>query len=283
MSTAIKSVFAGLFLLHSSGFAAEGGGVSRTSYQITEVFGLPISNSQVTSWAIAIIFVLLLRLIIGKVKMVPGRGQAFFETIIEALSGVIEPIVGKHVFRHCFPILAGFFLIILAHNWSGLFPGVGTFGHYDGEKLTYFYRPQNSDLNNTLALAAIGIITWLYFSFRYAGPKTFFLDVFGNKADKAQTPAFIYYALFPLFIMVGFIELISFSIRPVSLSLRLYGNIFGGETLLDSMITTAPWLVPLPFYFFEFMVGLVQALVFTLLLAVYIGLICNHGDEEHAH
>lgn len=282
MSRAIKSVLAGIFLLQTSLFGADG--VSRQGYQIGEVFGIPISNSQVTSWVVAIIFVLVLRfVIIGKIRIIPGKGQAFVETIVESLSGVIKPIVGKHVFRHCFPILAAFFLIILVHNWSGLLPGVGTFGWYDEEKLTYFYRPQNSDLNNTLALSALGIFFWLYFSLRYAGPKTFFLDVFGNKADKKQTPAFIYYALFPMFIAVGFIELISFSIRPVSLSLRLFGNIFGGETLLDSMITTAPWIVPIPFYFFEFMVGLVQALVFTLLLAVYIGLICNHGDDEHAH
>jgi F-type H+-transporting ATPase subunit a len=80
--------------------------------------------------------------------------------------------------------------------------------------------------------------------------------------------------------MVGFIEVISILFRPVSLSLRLYGNVFGGENLLTNMTNLVSWVVPVPFYFLEVLIGFVQALVFTLLVAVYIGSICNH-EEEH--
>jgi len=83
---------------------------------------------------------------------------------------------------------------------------------------------------------------------------------------------------------VGLIEIVSILFRPVSLSFRLFGNVFGGENLLANMTSLISWIVPVPFYFLEILIGAVQAFVFTLLTAVYIGLICNHGDDgEHAH
>ena len=87
-----------------------------------------------------------------------------------------------------------------------------------------------------------------------------------------------------MFLAVGVIEIVSILFRPVSLTFRLFGNVYGGESLLHSMFTLIPgleWILPLPFYFMEVLIGLVQALVFMLLIAVYIGLMCNHGDEHH--
>jgi F-type H+-transporting ATPase subunit a len=106
-------------------------------------------------------------------------------------------------------------------------------------------------------------------------------DLFGNKADKNEIPALIYYPLFLIFFGVGLIEVISIAFRPVSLSFRLFGNVFGGENLLHSMSAITPWILPVPFYFLELLIGFVQALVFTLLVSVYIGLICAHGDDHH--
>ena len=94
----------------------------------------------------------------------------------------------------------------------------------------------------------------------------------------------MYGILSVIFILVGFIEILSIVFRPISLSFRSFGNVFGGESLLHSMFNLVPqlsWLLPVPFYFMEVLIGLVQALVFTLLVAVYIGLICNHEEEEH--
>jgi F-type H+-transporting ATPase subunit a len=108
-----------------------------------------------------------------------------------------------------------------------------------------------------------------------------FLDIFGNKADKKEIPTAIYYFLFVIFFAVGLIEVISIVFRPVSLSFRLFGNVFGGENLLVSMTNLIGYIVPVPFYFLEVLIGAVQAMVFTLLVAVYIGLICNHDDGEH--
>jgi F-type H+-transporting ATPase subunit a len=159
---------------------------------------------------------------------------------------------------------------------------VGAFGFYDEKgNLDYWMRPGNADLNMTLALAIVAMLSWLFYIFKFAGPKTVFLDIFGNKADKKEIPTAIYYFLFVIFFAVGLIEVISIVFRPVSLSFRLFGNVFGGENLLVSMTNLIGYIVPVPFYFLEVLIGAVQAMVFTLLVAVYIGLICNHDDGEH--
>ena len=125
------------------------------------------------------------------------------------------------------------------------------------------------------------MLAWLIISLRVAGPKFFVWELFGNKADKNETPALIYVMLAPIFMMVGVIEIISICFRPVSLSFRLFGNVFGGENLLTSMTGMVPYLVPIPFYFYEVLVGVIQALIFTLLVAIYIGLMTNHDEEAH--
>jgi F-type H+-transporting ATPase subunit a len=109
---------------------------------------------------------------------------------------------------------------------------------------------------------------------RYAGPGLLIKDLFGNKADKKELAPAMYWGLSLVFIVVGVIEVVSIFIRPVTLSMRLFGNVFGGENLLHAM-----HFLP-PFYFLELLVGFIQGLVFTLLTAVYIGLICNHGDDH---
>jgi len=285
--TALFSIVTLLFL---AGAGEAQAAVPPAPDTLTEVFGIPITNSMITSWVISIGLIVLVRWLIKKPTLVPHRGQALVETIFEGIKGLIEPIVGKHMVKPVFPLLVGLFLFILLHNWSGLLPGVGTIGwgydrpegFYITEKLV---RPGNTDLNTTLALALIGMVAWLYFIFRYAGPKIIWHDLFGNKASKSETPVAIYYMLIPIFLMVGLIEMISIAFRPVSLSLRLYGNMFGGENLLMSMSDFFAWIVPIPFYFFEFMVSIIQASIFIMLIAIYIGLICNHegGEGEDAH
>ncbi|MEM6772973.1 MAG: F0F1 ATP synthase subunit A, partial [Bacteroidota bacterium] len=148
--------------------------------------------------------------------------------------------------------------------------------------LKYWMRPANADLNSTLGMALVAMGAWLFISLKVAGPKFFIWELFGNKADRNETPKAVYLLLFPIFFGVGLIEVVSIMFRPVSLSFRLYGNVFGGENLLVSMTNIAPYVVPTIFYFYEVLVGVVQALIFTLLVAIYVGLMTNH-DEDHAH
>jgi F-type H+-transporting ATPase subunit a len=278
-------------VLTMAGFlsASEVQAVSLSPYKLIEetpFLGLPITNSMVMSWVISLFIILAVRMLVGKPQLVPSAGQAVVENLLGGIRDIMEPIVGKALIGKVFPVLIGFFTFILIQNWSGLLPGVGAFGFYDEHgHLIYWMRPGNADLNMTVALAILSAtVGWTYFVLRYAGLKTLLLDLFGNKADPREVPKAIYILLFPVFFGVGLIEVISILFRNVSLSFRLFGNVFGGENLLASMTELAGWIVPIPFYFLELLIGGVQALVFTLLTAVYIGLICNHGDDEgHAH
>ncbi|ADE55123.1 F0F1 ATP synthase subunit A [Coraliomargarita akajimensis] len=263
--------------------AAGDGGVSPSPYKLTEFLGLPVTNTILTTWVISLLLILGVRVFVGTPKLIPGKWQAVLESIIDGLKGLLEPIVGKKAFPMTFPLLMGLFIFILIHNWSGLIPGVGVFGFYDDHgHLKYWMRPANSDLNATFGMALVAMAAWLFISLKVAGPKFFIWELFGNKADKKETPAAIYFLLMPIFLLVGVIEIVSIAFRPVSLSFRLFGNVFGGENLLTSMTGLAPYIVPIPFYFYEVLVGVVQALIFTLLVAIYIGLMTNH-DEDHAH
>jgi F-type H+-transporting ATPase subunit a len=263
-------------------FASEGEGVAPAAAKLVDFgHGWAITNSMVTGWSVSALLVALVIWLIGKPKALPTKGQAVVESLIEALRGLFEPIVGKQAFPLAFPLLVTFFLFILFHNWMGLIPGVGTMGwghDVDGQfHITRpWIRPHNADFNSTIALALVSFGAWLIIVFKIAGPKIILWDLFGNKAEKSETPGWLYPILSLVFIIVGFIEVFSIMIRPFTLSVRLFGNIFGGENLLHG---TSFFFV---FYFMELLVGLIQALVFTLLTAVYIGLLCNHGDD-HAH
>jgi F-type H+-transporting ATPase subunit a len=264
-------------------FAADGEGVSPSAARF-DVGGLSITSSMVTGWIVSALLVLLVLWLIGKPSIVPSKGQAVIETLIEALRELFEPIIGKRAFPTAFPILITFFVFILFHNWMGLIPGVGTVGWGHGENwwnLQHIERPLirpfNSDFNGTIALAIISFGAWLIIVLKFAGPALIAKDLFGNKAEKTETPGWLYPILSLVFLVVGLIEVFSIAIRPFTLSVRLFGNVFGGENLLHG---TSFFPV---FYFMELLVGLIQALVFTLLTSVYIGLLVNHGDDHAAH
>ncbi|MCF7711265.1 MAG: F0F1 ATP synthase subunit A [Opitutales bacterium] len=261
-------------------------GVSPTATDLFTIAGFPISNSILTTWIIAALIIIAVRLAVGTPKLIPGKGQAVVEGMAQGLRDALEPIVGKQMIGKTFPLLCGFFVFILLMNWSGLLPGVGTIKYsHDGHWLEAI-RPANSDLNTTLALSIISFLAWTYFVLRYAGLKVLIFDLFGNKADRKEIGWGMWIMLSFIFVGVGGIEVVSIAFRLISLSFRLYGNVFGGENLIHSLGGIAPYVVPAIAGLLEVLVGLIQAFVFTLLSAVYIGLICNHEgghDEEHAH
>jgi F-type H+-transporting ATPase subunit a len=265
------------------GFPLAAEGVAPSAARLVDFgHGWGITNSMVTGWAISLLLVALIMWLVGRPTIIPSRGQAVFESLLEGLRDIFEPIVGKRAFPTAFPILVTFFVFILFHNWMGLIPGVGTMGWGVDDASGHFHltrpfiRPHNADFNGTIALALISFGAWAIIVFKFAGPKTIMMDLFGNKADKNETPAWLYPILSLVFLAVGLIEVFSIAIRPFTLSVRLFGNIFGGENLLHG---TGFVFV---FYFMELLVGVIQALVFTLLTAVYIGLLCNHEGGDHA-
>jgi len=275
--------FASVLALPAALFANEGEGVAPAAAHLVDLGnGWAITNSMATGWAVSALIIGAILFAVRKPQVLPTKSQAVFESVLEALRDLFEPIVGKKAFPAAFPLLVSFFVFILIQNWMGLLPGVGTIGwghEVDGKfhMTSPWIRPFTSDFNGTIALALISFGAFLILIFKFAGPKLILWDLFGNKADKSETPVWLYPFLSLVFIVVGCIEVFSIAIRPFTLSVRLFGNVFGGENLLHG---TSFFFV---FYFMELLVGLIQAIVFTLLSSVYIGLICNHGDDhDHA-
>jgi len=274
-------LFAPAAILMAAGSTAEAS-VSPKADVLFDIFGLPVTNSIATSWVVSLILVIGLRILVGRPKLVPTKGQAVIEGMINWVrNDIVGPIVGKKALGATLPVVLGLFFYILIQNWSGLIPGVGSIGYGHTDEAGKFHvvqsliRPANADWNGTIALAIVAMAAWLFIILKYAGPKLIIKDLFGNKADKKEVGVGMFYGLSVIFFLVGFIEIFSILLRPFTLSVRLFGNIYGGENLLHATYFTPP------FYFLELLVGFVQAFVFVLLLSVYIGLITNHGDEEH--
>ncbi len=263
-------------------FASEGQGVAPAAAKLYDFGnGWAITNSMATGWTVSAVLIALILFAVRKPQVLPTKSQAVFESLLEGLRDLFEPIVGKKAFPATFPLLVTFFIFILIQNWMGLLPGVGTIGwghDVDGafHITSPWIRPFTADFNSTIALALVSFGAYLIIIFKYAGPKLILWDLFGNKADKKETPGWLYPFLTLVFLLVGCIEVFSIVIRPFTLSVRLFGNVFGGENLLHG---TGFIFI---FYFMELLVGLIQATVFTLLTSVYIGLLCNHGDDHEA-
>ena len=261
-------------------------GVNPKATDLVEIGGIPVSNTILTTWILTALIIIAIRVLVGTPKIVPRKGQALVENMASGLRDALEPIVGKSMIGKVFPTLCGFFVFILLMNWSGLLPGVGTIKYGEPGHWLDAIRPATSDLNTTLALSAISFVAWTYFVLRYAGFKVLIFDLFGNKADKKELSFPMWIMLSFIFLGVGGIEVVSIAFRLISLSFRLYGNVYGGENLIHALGGIAPYVIPAVAGLLEVLVGLIQAFVFTLLSAVYIGLICNHEgghDEEHAH
>jgi F-type H+-transporting ATPase subunit a len=305
------------FLGSAYAFAGEGGILPKAESPIADNGILSyLTNSLLTSALISLVIAMAVRFVVrGGVRIVPHSGQACIEGVIEGIGGILEPIVGRHLFPKILPLLMGYFVFILIQNLSGLLPGIGSVGWEREGHLRSIFRPMNADLNATLALAMVATAAWAYCCVKSVGFGGLYQHIFGNKASRNEIGAVIYGILFLIFFGVGIVECLSILFRIVSLSFRLFGNVFGGENLLHNMFEMSEFLtvnglvgtdfyamlasysprlamvingimgklgyfLPLPFYFLEFLVSLVQAFVFTLLVAVYIGLICNHGEEE---
>ncbi len=250
---------------------------------------IPISNSMLVSWMVTFVIIFMIRSATGKISLVPRGMQNFFEFMIETLYETLEGIMGHHLTKKTFWFFASIFLFILFSNWLSLVPFVGnlTIKSVDGETVGLL-RAVNSDLNMPLALATIYGILWLYWSITEVGPIGMLQHIFGVKGGLSGA---LKWSLMPLFFAVGLIEVISIFFRQISLPLRLYGNIFAGENLLEvmthlglgfpGMLKLLGCLLPLPFYFLEILVAFVQALVFMLLTSVFTGMMCQHEEEAH--
>jgi F-type H+-transporting ATPase subunit a len=267
--------------------AEPGHGLPQSAVEIARPLGLPVTNSMIVTWIVAVGLIVFAQLATRKMTDVPGGAQNFLEWIVESVYGLLESIIGRHLVDKTFWFFGTIFIFILATNWIGLLPGVGTigWGHQTAEGFVVeqpLFRGGNADLNMTLAMALIFFACWIVWALQEVGIGGVAKELF---APKGETTGVLKVLMIVVFFAAGCLEIVSILFRPVSLSFRLYGNVFAGENMLETMGTMVPglgWLLPIPFYFMELLVGVVQALVFMLLTAVFTLLICHHEEAAPA-
>lgn len=256
---------------------------------VFHIGSFPITNAMVNGWIAVIFFVLIAFCIRNRHALIPKGFQNFMEGIVEFLLKEVEKVTGnKKKARQFLPIVGTIFIFILFSNWIGLFPGtgsIGVWGELHGKiELIPLFRPAASDLNLTLAIALFAVITSHVMALMTVGPLNHiskFINIRGILKAIPKGPMAIVVAIIEF--GVGFIEIISEIAKVVSLSLRLFGNIFAGEVLMTVMLGLMALVVPIPFMFLELLVGAVQATVFAMLTLAYLVVATDengHGEEE---
>ena len=292
-TTLIALCATGLLAAPTLAWAAESAEHETLSLKAVPLFqigGFPVTNSILVSWVVALGVIICAQLATRNIQTVPGGAQNFWEWLVESLHNFLESIIGHELVKKTFWFFATIFIFILFANWFGLIPGVGTigWGHTDPASGAFhierpLLRGANADLNMTSAMALIFFVLWFIWALQANGIGGFLMHLFG---PKGETSGVLKIVMVVVFFLVGWLEIISILFRPVSLSFRLFGNIFAGESILEAMSHMVPalaWLIPIPFYFLEILVGFVQALVFMLLTAIFTLLIAQHSPGEAAH
>ena len=237
--------------------------VSITPEIITDIFGIPVTNTLITSIIATVVLLIIAYFATKKMKEVPNGLQNLFEAVIEALFKMIDSVTEnrKQTYQF-FPLVSTIFIFIILSNWLGLVPGFGSVGFFetahDGGHSTFIplLRSANSDLNTTLALAIVSVTATQIFGIAALG-----ILKYGKKFINFSSPITFF---------VGILELISEVAKMISFSFRLFGNVFAGEVLLVVIMTLVPFIAPLPFFALELFVGFVQALVFAMLTTVFL-------------
>lgn len=247
-----------------------------------------VTNSLLNSWLVVFIVVIISLIVRSKVSAVPQKLQNVFEMVIEMFLGVFDSVTGsREKSLKFFPLVFSFFIFILLNNWLGLLPGIGSIGNViveHGEKIFVpYFRGGTADLNTTLALAIIGVVASHIIGVTAVGA-WHYLNKFINIKALLEIPKKVLkeptiLIINPIKIFVGLIELTGEVAKVASLSFRLFGNIFAGEVLLASMSAILAFVLPIPFMFLEIIVGLIQALIFAMLILVYLSI--NTSHEEH--
>ena len=279
-----------------------------------------ITNTLLSSWLTTIVLVVGSWAITRKMKETPSRWQGALEMVIEGFYNLVEGAAGQKWARRFFPTVMTIFLFVIASNWLGLTPLFGGWGalhsaehgqqvEWLGESKTFgiwvkaesghgeseelyalapMFRAATTDLNVTFALAIVSVFMTQYFGVSALGIGYFskFINLRGVVAaftkkgiGCAGRVATLGMGLIDF--VIGLIESISEIGKVVSFSFRLFGNIFAGEVLLGVMAFLIPYLISLPFYGLEILVGIVQAMVFMMLsVAFFVVATTSHGEEH---
>jgi F-type H+-transporting ATPase subunit a len=249
-----------------------------------------VTNALLTSWLAVFIIIILSLTLRFALREIPGKVQNIFEIIVDGALGLCDQVTNDRALSlKIFPIAISVFFFILLNNWLGLLP-LGGFGIIEqgehGLAFIPFLRGGTADINTTIALAVMAVLGANIFGVFSVGIwKTFNkyvnLKAIGGIFTKVwHEPTIVLVA--PIMFFVGLIEIIGEFAKVASLSFRLFGNVFAGEVLLASMAALVAYLVPIPFIFLEILVGVIQALIFSILLVVYFTISAS-DHEEHEH
>lgn len=230
-------------------------------------FDFPVTNSLLTATIVVALFFLLAFRYYREATNGKKTGfYYFFQFLVNSIYSLFESVLGEKT-KYFFPLLFSFFMFIILQNWFGLLPGVGSIlvAVKEHEKILHIplFRGGNADLNTTFALAITSVVMIQVFGIKFLGFKGY-LKKFINLTN-------------PINFFLGILEILSEFSKILSFSFRLFGNIFAGEVLLTIVAFLVPVLASFPFIILEVFVGFIQALVFSMLTAVFIsGAIASH-------
>ena len=258
---------------------------------IFHLFGFPITNSIIASWLSIIVLVGIAYAVTHRIKLIPSRLQSLLEFAIEWMLNFCQDVAGEKNGRRFFPIITTIFLFVLFNAWLSLLPGFGSIliTGAEGHEV-HLLRGANTDINMPLALALIAFVFveyqgisslgGLHYMRKFVNVGRFFGGV-GQVFRGRLKDGFggIFYGAIDIF--VGALEGLSEVVRIVSFTFRLFGNMTGGEILILMMMFLVPWVLAIPFYGLEMLVGLIQAIVFAGLTLVFATVaVIPHGGEE---
>jgi len=241
--------------------------ISLKAQELFSFGNFTVTNSFFLTLAVCVFLLAFAILLNRKIKIIPGRLQCAAEMGVESLLNLMSSTLGNvEKARKYFPLVATIFIFILSCNWFGLLPGVGSAWIENGGKEIPLFRSPAADLNFTLAFAVISVLVTNIIGMAATGVLNHLGKYFNFKG--------------PIEFFVGILEIVSEIAKIVSLSFRLFGNVFAGEVLLTIVSFLAPYFIPLPFMFLEIFVGMIQALIFSMITLVSISLFTAEGGHH---
>ena len=252
-----------------------------------------ITNTIITAWLSIIVLVGISYAVTRRLKLVPARLQSMVEAVLGWLLNFCQSVAGEENGRRFFPIVTTIFLFVIANAWLSLLPGFGSIliTNAEGETV-HLLRGANTDINLPLALALISFVFVEFWGVKSVGVFRY-LSKFINisrflSAVRQLFKGKIKKGISGLFngcidIFIGALEALSELVRVISFTFRLFGNMVGGEILLLMLLFLAPFILVIPFYGLELLVGFVQALIFGGLTLVFATIAVSppHKAEEH--
>lgn len=236
----------------------------------------PFVNTLPMAWLVILVLVALALVVRGRLRTVPKGAQNLVEWLFEAALKLMDSITQSRALSYkFFPVVMTIFLFVFLSNLIEIVPGLGTIGlweiHHGKEVLVPFIRSSSADLNVTLAIAIISVLATQIMGIAVLGG----VKYAGKFLIPPWKPPYV------VGTFVGLLELVAEAAKVVSFSFRLFGNIFAGEVLLTVALFLVPYIVPLPFLFLEIFVGLVQAVVFSMLTLVFMKMATMGHEEAH--